>query len=181
MLAFVCQWQCSCRAHDSVHRERRACSDGPLGVYVPFHHIARRIRISVAYGSYQGIFAPMFEGLLRKKGKYRSHLLGNPNRNFIPYPVVLLLVSSWVVCGVSRCSVGGLGHCVYVHPCSFSPISPRLLWLGQWSPPCPRARMPVVMVRQFLYECLMMMVGVMVWDCSCRFVWFQTPARVRRL
>ena len=124
MLAFVCQWQCSCRAHDSVHRERRACSDGPLVVYVPFHHIARCIRMPVAYGSYQGIFAAMFEGLLRKKGKYRSHLLGRLNRVFMSYFVVLLLVSSWVVCGVSRCSVGGLGHCVYVHLCPCSPIPP---------------------------------------------------------
>ena len=78
----------------------------------------------VAYGSYQGIFAAMFEGLLRKKGKYRSHLLGSPNRVFIPYFVVLLLVSSWVVCGVSCCSAGGLGHCVYVHLCPCSPIPP---------------------------------------------------------
>ena len=134
LLACVCQWQCSIRAHDSDHRDRRACSDGPLVVYVLFHYIARHIRMPVAYDSYQGILAPLCSGLLRKMVKYSSYLLGSPNRIFIPYCFVLLLVSLWVACGVCRCSVGGHVHCCYVRLCLCSPISPCLLWLGQWSP-----------------------------------------------
>ena len=137
MTAFVCQWQCSCRAHDSVHRERRACSDGQLGVYVPFHHTARRIWISVACGSYQGIFAPMFEGLLRKKGKYRFSSPWQPQSQ-------LYSLSSCVVVGSF---VGGLWRvslqCWWSWPlrlCAFVVVFtnlPRLLWLVQWGPPCP--------------------------------------------